>query len=315
VKMPSKEEEARRATQEAKERDDNANDLPVYSAMPLQGPTADSPFDFPSEGPPPAFASIPSSASSQNQPRRPIAIPQITPNKTEPFLDAYAQRLLQYGITPESWRAFLATISAFLAAKVSEQAVSHAADIGRHVTNVPKRFGLSTMEHAKAVGYDIRDSAKNGNYIGAAMGVVRGAIALPVVTAVNAVGATISLPITAISAATQKPQTPRDRAAAYAAAANEKWLGVRGLRAQLVDTAELARTVGLPVSGLLNLARAAGSPGAVAQIGALKHYISELEAFAESTLDLGAKTLWLVVLEEGAAAAAPAPDMKAQGRR
>jgi hypothetical protein len=313
--MPSKEEEARRAAQEAKERDDNANDLPVYSTMPSQGPTANSPFDFPSEGPPPAFASIASSASSQNQPRRSIAIPQITPNKTEPFLDAYSQQLLQYGITPESWRAFLATISAFLAAKVSEQAVSHAADIGRHVTNVPKRFGLSTVEHAKAVGHDIRDSAKNGNYIGAAMAVVRGAIALPVVTAVNAVGATISLPFTAINAATQRPQTPRDRAAAYAAATNKKWLGVRGLKAQLVDTVELARTVGLPVSGLLNLAGAARDRGAVAQIGALNDYINELEAFPESTLDLGANTLWLVVLEVGAGVAVPAPDVKAQGRR
>jgi hypothetical protein len=303
--MPSKEEEAGRAAQEANESDGNTNDLPVYAAMPSHGPTAESPFDFPSEEPPPAFSALSSSASAANQPRRPIAIPQITPGKTEPFLDAYAQRLLQYGIVPESWHAFLSTISAFLAAKVSAQALSHAADIGRHVSNVPKRFGQNTVDYAKSVGHGIRDSAKSGRYIGAAMGVVRGAIALPVATAVHAVGATVSLPITALTAAAHKPQTPKERATAYAAAANEKWLGVRGLKAELVDTTELARMVGVPVSTLLNLVAPVKSRGAVAQIEALKGYICELETFAGSTLDLQPTTLWLVVLEEHVAVAAP----------
>lgn len=308
----TKEEEAGIAAREAQEKEDNI--LPVYSAIPSQGPTADSPFDFPTNDPPPAFASLSSPTSTRTQSRRPIAIPQVAPNKTEPFLDAYAQRLLQYGITPESWRGFLSTMSAFLAAKVSEQAVAHAADIGRHVGNVPKRFGQITVGHVKSVGNDIRDSAKSGNYLGAAMGVVRGAIALPVGTAVRAVGATVSLPFTAISAAAQKPQTPRERATAYVAAANEKWLGMRGLKAQLVDTAELASTVGLQVSQLLSLAVAARNRGAVEQIDALKEYVCELEAFAESTLELGPNTLWLVAVEEGSSHAAPTGNVKGHGR-
>jgi len=314
MKMSSK-EEARSAALKAQEGDDN--DLPIYSVTPSQGPTVTSPFDFPSDEPPPAFTSVSSSASASAsasappQFQRPIAIPQITSNKTGPFLDAYAQPLLQYGITPESWRAFLSTMSAFLAAKVSEQAVSHAADIGRHVTNVPKRFGQNTVGHAKSIGHNIRDSAKSGNYLGSAMGVVSGAIMLPVGTALRAVGAVVSLPGAAISAATQRPQTPRERASAYAAAANEKWLRVRGLRAQLVDTAELARTVGLPVTRLLDLAHTSRDSSAAGQIAALKEYILELETFEGSTLDLGANTLWLTIFKEGGAS--PAMDVKGDG--
>ena len=327
--MPTKEEEARRAAQEAQEEDDNA--LPVYSAT-LTGPTVDSPFDFPSYEPPPDFvattSSVPASTSASTsasisvsisagpQLPRPIAIPQITPDKTGPFLDAYAQPLLQYGITPESWRAFLSTMSAFLAAKVSEQAVSHAADIGRHVTNVPKRFGKDTVVHAKHVGHTIRDSAKSGDYVGAAMGAVHGVISLPIATAMRAVGATISLPMTAISATMQKPQTPRERAVAYAAAANKKWLGMRGLQVQLVDTGELARTVGLSTTKLLDLARTARDRSAIGQIEALKDYICELETFEGSTLDLGANTLWLMISKEGVAtpspASAPTADVKGE---
>jgi hypothetical protein len=193
-------------------------------------------------------------------------------------------------------------MSAFLTARVSDKALAHAVDMGRHVTNVPKRFGQDTVEHAKSVGNDIRDAAHSGNYVGAAMGVVGGAIALPVGTALRTVGAVLSLPGAAIGAVTQKPQTPKERAAAYAAAANEKWLGVRGLRAQLVDTAELARIAGLPVTRLLDLARASTNRGAAGQIDALKEYISELVTSTGSTLDLGPNTLWLMIFQEGGAA-------------
>ncbi|KAE9374906.1 hypothetical protein N431DRAFT_438292 [Stipitochalara longipes BDJ] len=313
--MPSKEEEAGIAAREAKETEDSA--LPVYQAT-LHGPTADSPFDFPSNEPPPPFtaASSSASASASTKSQRPIAIPQISPDKTEPFLDAYAQRLLQYGITPESWRAFLSTMSAFLAAKVSEQAVAHAADVGRHVGNVPKRFGKDTVRHAKEVGQNIRDSAKSGNYVGAAMGTVSGAIFLPVGAALRAVGATISLPFTAMHAVAQKPQTPMERATAYAAAANEKWLSARGLKAGLVDTAELARMVDLPVSRLLNLASSSKDRGAAGIIDALKEYIAELETFEGSSLNLGANTLWLVVLEQDTTVAASAADERGnRGRK
>ena len=193
-------------------------------------------------------------------------------------------------------------MSAFLAARVSQQALAHAADMGRHVTNVPKRFGQDTVTHTKSVGHNIRDAAKNGNYIGAAMGVVGGAISLPVGTAFRAVGGVMSLPGAAMGAVTRKPQTPRERAAAYAAAANEKWLGERGLRAQLVDTEELARIAGLPLTRLMELAGESADRSAASQIHALKEYINEIETFAGSKLDLGPNTLWLMVLQAGGTA-------------
>jgi hypothetical protein len=123
---------------------------------------------------------------------------------------------------------------------------------------------------------------------------------LPVGTALRAVGATVSLPFAAINAVAQKPQTPRERATAYAAAANEKWLSARGLKAGLVDTAELARMVELPVSKFLDLASASRDSGAIGMIDALKQYIAELEIFEGNTLSLDANTLWLVVLESSA---------------
>lgn len=302
--MPNKEAEARIAAKEAQAGGD-VDALPQYSATPSegQGPTAESPFDFPSEEPPPAFAPTSTTSSSSSAPapphfRQPLAIPQITSDKTAPFLDAYAQPLLQYGITPESWRAFLATMSAFLAARVSERSLAHAADMGRHVTNVPKRFGQGSVEHAKLLGNNIRDNASRGNYVGAAMGVVGGSISLPIGTALRAVGAAVQLPGAALGAVMQKPKTPRERAVAYAAAANEEWLGMRGLQVQLVDTAELARISGCSVTRLLDLASASGDLGAAEQIDALKEYVIELELSAGSTLELGPNTLWLMVLQE-----------------
>ncbi|RDL41543.1 uncharacterized protein BP5553_01522 [Venustampulla echinocandica] len=299
----SKKEEARSAALEAQQRgagDDDDDALPAYSAMPSQGPTAESPLNFPSDGPSPGVASASSfaSASTPTRLQRPIAIPQITPHKSAPFLDAYTRLLLQYGITPESWRAFLTTMSAFLAAKVSDQALAHTADIGRKVGDVPKRFGQDTTKAAKSVGNNIRNSAKSGDYVGAAMGAVSGSISLPIGTAMRAVGALVSLPGATVGAMSQKPQTPRARAAAYAAAANVKWLRQRGLRAQLVDTAELATIAGLPVTRLQALALASEDRSAAGQISALKEYITELETFTGSALEFGASTLWLVIFPD-----------------
>lgn len=203
-------------------------------------------------------------------------------------------------------------MSAFLAAKVSQQALAHAADIGRHVTNVPKRFGQSTSEHAKSVGHNIRDTAKSGNYVGAAMGVVGGAIALPIRTAFRAVGSVLSLPGATIGAVTHKPQTPRERAAAYTAVANQKWLGVRGLRAQLVDTEELASIAGLPATEMMRLARDSADRTAASQIFALEGYISGLDISTGSKLDLGTNTLWLMILQDGGQT--PALEVRRDGK-
>ncbi|KAI2614891.1 hypothetical protein GGR54DRAFT_632534 [Hypoxylon sp. NC1633] len=257
------------------------------------GPTVDSPFNFPSD------THLPSYAASDPVEHRPIAIPQIKAEPTSPLLEAYSQNLLRHGITEEAWVSFLHTLSGFLAATVSEKAVSHAAEVAHSISNVPKRFGKDTLEHVKATGHAISDSTKKGNYVGAATRVIGGAIALPVGTAIRAVGAVVSLPFATIGALTRDPKTPKERAVAYAAAANLKWLHARGLEAHLLDTAELGHALGLPVNELLRTAAAAAGAGAAGQIAALGAHLAEVQVRAPATLELGANTFWVVVTKKG----------------
>ena len=254
------------------------------------GLTVTSPFNFPSTD---TTALPPYSTPSII--KRPVAIPQVNPDPTAPFLDAYAESLLGFGIPAETWRQFLKASSAFLGAKVSDKALAHAADVGREVTSVPRRFGKDTARHAKSVANNITRSAKRGDVFGSAVGVFSGAISLPVATAVRAAGAVVSLPFAAVSAVASKPKTPRARVEAYAAVANKDWLHSRGLEVKLVETWELAEWVGVPASRLLDAAKAAKSGSATDQLNALAEYFAPLEVYDSPSLELGAKSYWLLV--------------------
>ncbi|KAI1378569.1 hypothetical protein F4677DRAFT_371576 [Hypoxylon crocopeplum] len=291
---PSKDEEAKGEALPSYEdasgpSSSNAHQVEASTA----GPTVASPFNFPPD------TDLPAYTAPGTVEQRPIAIPQIKADPTSPLLDAYSQSLLRYGVTEETWASFLRTLSGFLAATVSEKAVSHAAEIAQHIGDVPKRFGKETLAHAKATGHAISDSAKKGNYIGAATRVIGGTIALPLGTAFRAVGAVLSLPFAAVGALTKDPKTPKERAVAYAAAANVKWLHKRGLEAHLLDTTELSQVLGLPVSELLQAAYATKDPSAAAQLAALGTHIAELEVRTPTALQLGASTFWLVVAQKG----------------
>ncbi|KAI1762115.1 hypothetical protein GGR53DRAFT_502671 [Hypoxylon sp. FL1150] len=268
-------------------------ELPAEIPADLQvsGPTVSSPFNFPSDTHLPAYVPPPPSAAE----RRPITIPQIQAAPTAPFLDSYSELLLRHGVTREAWAAFLSTLSGFLAATVSQKAVSHAAEMAQHVGDVPRRFGEETWAHMKRTGHHISDNAKRGNIVG----VVAGTIALPVATAIRAVGAGVSLPFAALGAVVRNPKTPRERAVAYAESANVKWLRRRGLEAHMMDTTELSHAVGLPsASELLQTARSAREyPRADLQIAALGAHVVELEVRRPGPLELGANTLWLVVTQ------------------
>ncbi|KAI6089800.1 hypothetical protein F4821DRAFT_230937 [Hypoxylon rubiginosum] len=265
----------------------------VPAGTPVSGPTVSSPFNFPSDTHLPEYT-VPTPSNAEH---RPIAIPQIQATPTAPFLDAYSLLLLRHGVTRETWAAFLTTLSGFLAATVSQKAVSHAAEMAQHVGDVPKRFGQDTWAHAKRTGHHIADSAKSGNVIG----MIAGAVALPVATAVRGVGAAVSLPFAALGAVVRNPKTPRERAVAYAESANVKWLRRRGLEAHLMDTKELSHALGLlEAAELLQTARAAREyPSAQAQIAALGARVVELEVRRPGPLDLEVNTLWLVVTQMG----------------
>lgn len=255
------------------------------------GPTAASPFQFPTDVPAPPYA------ESHRSVIKPIAIPQLSPEPTAPFLQAYAPSLLAYGITRESWVSLLDTLSAFLAAKVTDQALAHAADIGREVGKVPKFFGKNVATHVKSLGRHITNDAKRGNVIGAAMGVIGGAITLPLATAGGIVGAVASIPGRSISAASQRPRTPRERAVAYTVVANKKWLGERNLYAQLMDTHELARLLDVSSNQILQGSLSDKSADADTQLRLLRTHFSELTIETGDGLSLGETTLWLVVME------------------
>lgn len=252
-------------------------------------PTIDSPFNFP-----PAY-SLTSTPSASGLTARPIAIPQISPSPTSRFLSVYPPLLLSYGITAPTFTSFLDTISAFLTAKVSDRAISHAGDMAKTIGEQHKNSFKNVVSHAKAVGKDIGKNAKKGNVIGAALGVIGGTVTIPLFTVGGIIGSAASLPGMTIAAAVKKPKTPRQRAIAYIAVANEKWFTPRGLYAVLLDSQELAGVLKVPVSTIAT--KATGDEGsAQSQLQRFESYIEALEVQGEgSALELGTQTMWLVL--------------------
>ncbi|KND92793.1 hypothetical protein TOPH_02800 [Tolypocladium ophioglossoides CBS 100239] len=273
---------------------------PAYEeSAPTTGlvPTVSDPFNFPSNDELPPYeapASSSSAAAAENQ--RPIAIPQVVPDPASAFISAYPPVLLSHGVTEGTWRSFLEAMSGFLTAKVSDRAVSHAGDIAKQLGEGPKSFGKGVVSHAKHVGKDIADNAKRGNIVGAAFGVIGGLISIPVATGLGAAGAALQLPGSAVGAIAKKPQTPFERATAYAMVANKKWLHARGLQAQLVDTGGLAKFMSIPDNTLLGLARGAKRDDADGQLKALEVHIAALRVRQDATLVLAPNSLWLVLV-------------------
>lgn len=252
------------------------------------GPTPGNPFNFPpSESLPPYTEASPS---------KPVAIPQSRPDAAAAFITAYAPALLARGVTQETWHAFAATVSAFLTATVSAKAIAHAGDMARHFGSAPATFGKRVARDARSVGNHIRDEAKSGHVVGAAFGVVSGAVSLTLGTVFGAVGAAAAMPGSAIGAVARKPKTPRERAAAYVAVANKDWLIARGLRASILDTGELSRVVAnADPRELLEEAGKGKDHSATGQLQSLGRYFCELNVGETELLELGVKTLWLVV--------------------
>ncbi|KAL7925383.1 hypothetical protein ACQKWADRAFT_283853 [Trichoderma austrokoningii] len=269
-------------------------------------PTVTSPFNFPkyskdgssaTDASPPVYDNIgASSSSSSSAAPRPIAFPQVSPSPDAAFLPAYAPVLLSYGITEQTWRSFLNTISAFLTATVSDRALSHATDVAAHIGENPKNLGRNVIAQAKSIGKNVSRDARKGNIFGAAVGLIGGTIALPISTAFGIVGTTLSLPGSAIGAVTKKPRTPHERAATYAAVANAEWLHRRGLHAHLFDSAGLAHLLAEPVDSFLSRAWETKGVDAAVQMRALEPLVAGLEVDEAASLQLKMQTLWLVLI-------------------
>lgn len=259
------------------------------SSQQPEGPTPKNPFNFPPNEDLPSYTDV--SPFS-----KPVAIPQSRPDAAAAFIPAYAPVLLTRGVTPETWHAFVTTVSAFLTATVSDKALAHAGDVARHLGSTPASFGKNVARNAKSVGSHIRDKAKSGNVVGAAFGVVGGAVSLTLGTVLGAVGAATAMPATAIGAVVKKPKTPRERAAVYVAVANKDWLNARGLTASIMDTQGLCHVAGITdPRELLEEAGQGKDDNAAGQLQRLGRYLCELKVGQTETLELGANTLWLVV--------------------
>ncbi|ODA84132.1 hypothetical protein RJ55_02650 [Drechmeria coniospora] len=268
-----------------------AEPAPAYEEVPTAEavPTISDPFSFPSSDHLPPY--------EESGPGGPvIAIPQCIPEPAAPFVNAYPPVLLGRGITDASWRSFVETVSAFLAASVSDRAISYAGDVAKHLGEPPKSFSKGIAERAKSVGKGITGNAKRGNVIGAAGGILGGLVYLPIAVGVGAISTVARLPSAAVGAVAKKPQTPLERASAYATVANRKWLRARGLQASLVDTEGLSRLVDIPSKNVLELATSSKKETASAQLAALEGYVASLQVSELETLRLAPSSLWLVLV-------------------
>ncbi|KAI0974511.1 hypothetical protein F4678DRAFT_379377 [Xylaria arbuscula] len=327
-------------------------------------PTVDSPFNFPPPAPRPEYSDLPEvvspatqysdlpeavhpgpdysnlpepvfpsgggsstsypSSSSSSTPSF-LAIPQVAAKATAPFPAAYNRPfLLRRGVTQDAFTSFLATLSAFLTASVSERALTHAQDVGRSLNDVPKRLTQDTFAYAKTVGRRAEARARKGNFIGAGVAALAGAVTIPVVGAVHVAGAALRLPAAVGGGLAKKPLSPRERADAYLAVAQKDWFGQRGLTVSLCTTVELLRRIdpyaaaaagsssglalGLDneneaaVRKLVDLAHRTWEGGPAGQLQALQSEfgLAPLEIATDDKvkfLDIGAGTLWLFLTE------------------
>jgi hypothetical protein len=229
-----------------------------------------------------------------------MAIPQLQPKETSPFLAAYPVCLLTFGIPEESWLSFVDTLSAFLNAAVGTQAVQHAVDLATTLGLAHRDWALTQKDAAM----DLGRKAQRGDLFG----VIGGTVGLTLGTAGHLVDSVLKFPGRLV----KRPQSPRDRADAYVAAANKDWLNARGLHARIVDTEVLAEVADATLDDFVKSSKKAKSVGE--QFSGLSAWIAEMELgdfkdvrakgekaklpmVAAPALEITKKTLWLTMLK------------------
>ncbi|KZZ88762.1 hypothetical protein AAL_07963 [Moelleriella libera RCEF 2490] len=276
---------------------DPAARIPSYDEATREAgpiPTVDSPFNFPvTDEPLPAYeAEIGSSSSAP----RPVAIPQLAPDATAPFLLAYPPSLLANGITELTWRSFLETMSAFLTAKVSERAIAHAGDVARSMSEAPRNYGRRLADHTRLAGKQIAREAQRFNIIGVVAGAVDAVVSIPLHATFGALHTIMEIPASAVAASSKMPKTPLERAATYATVASKDWLNTRGLQAVLLDSEQLAQTVSVTPDRLLEMASSGKSGNAVVTMSSLESLIKPLKVSEDEVVMIKKSTLWLVLI-------------------
>ncbi|KAI1814476.1 hypothetical protein GGS20DRAFT_548387 [Poronia punctata] len=273
-------------------------------------PTIESPFTFPpTYSTPSASPSASASAStSSHPPPFLLAIPQTTSNPKSPFLPSYSTpHLLPLGIPQETFTSFLHTLSGFLSSSSSSS--SSLASISPR--EIGRNLSREIASHARDVGQSIASSARSGRIISAGVGLAIGAVTVPVAASIRLAAAALTAPLSSSSS------SPRERAEGYVAVAQRDWFGGRGIKARLCDTRELIAVIieqqehrfyshegGM--RNLVDLVHRTRDKGPRVQIEALhaEFGIEKLEITdpraAARALDVGAGTLWLVLMTDDA---------------
>ncbi|KAI9155480.1 Short-chain dehydrogenase/reductase ABA4 [Paramyrothecium foliicola] len=264
---------------------------PSKSPQVHNGPTVKEPFNFVTSDA--ADFTVEECSDDELDDLKLIAIPQTKPLATSPFQSGYPTSLLDHGISKETWSAFVETVSGFLEATVSEQDVSRAMDIATKLTERPKKLATNVVNRTTRIGQEISDSAKRGNIVGVTAGVIKGVVSLPVNLVVSTTSAVLGLPLAAV-APSKEPPTARQRATAYVAVANEKWLTPRGLFAGITDMKQLGDLLGKPISGLpvVEEENDDGTKTEETQFNVLNENIEDLETSEKSSAEIGPDTLW-----------------------
>ncbi|KAH7304234.1 hypothetical protein B0I35DRAFT_414525 [Stachybotrys elegans] len=261
------------------------------------GPTVEAPFEFGSADT--AEFTVEECSEDESDRYKPIAVPQLQAHPTSSFANGYPRSLRSRGISRKTWSSFVETVAGFLQATVTEQAISHAVDVAGQISKRPKKLATNVASRTAAIGQEIGESAKQGNILGVATGFVKGAVSVPLDVVVSTTTAVLGLPITTALAASKKPATPRERATAYLAVANEEWLRPRKLFSGLLDSAELGNLVGVPLSSLPCVEEVddEGEKTEEVQYSVLEGHTERLRTKEPAEKQLAAETLWLVVIQ------------------
>lgn len=222
-----------------------------------------------------------------------IAVPQVYPNTSSSFVPAYPPALLSHGVTEQSWRFFLENTSNILAHKLPRRIILHGRDMaGTAATTTVDLVKGMCSNPFKGAGKYWAEEARAGRAASATFALAYEVLCLPL--PYISVWAIIPVVIGAVTIITP-PLRRCERAAAYAAAINKKWLHCRGLQAQLMTSGEVAALTGISACEMYS-ARQCNNWSASEQIELAESRFEPLVLYKDCTLITSDKTLWLVIL-------------------
>ncbi|KAJ3474898.1 hypothetical protein NLG97_g9647 [Lecanicillium saksenae] len=222
-----------------------------------------------------------------------IAVPQVYPNTSSPFVPAYPPVLLSHGVTEQSWRLFLEDASNIQAHKLPHRIILHGRDMAvTAATTTVELVKRLCSNPFKGAGKYWAEEAKDGGAASATCAIATEVACFPLAYITCWVAVPFVIGIVTILTS---PLRRCERAAAYAAAINKKRLHCRGLHAQLMTSGEVAALAGISASEIYS-ANQCNNWRASEHLELVQSRFEPLILYKDCTLAIGDKTLWLVIL-------------------